>query len=138
VGALLPMSIGLQDATHRMRELPMLEQVLKPPGTVSVALVNGMLSVARDRGFPWSDWLAEAGIDPALADEPEGRVTADQYIDLFRVVSKHLGDEGLGFFSRTDAPGLLRTGHAFPAGRVDSRARRTPTLRGRSGVSVMT
>jgi len=83
----------------------MLEPALKPPVTVSMAFVSGMLSAVRDRGFPWEEWLDAVGIDASLLLEPDARVTADQYIDLFRLLRDQLGDEGLGFFSRPMRPG---------------------------------
>jgi AraC-like DNA-binding protein len=83
----------------------MREQVLKSPITVSMAFVKGMFSVARDRGLAWQDWLRSVGIEASLLEQPEARVTADQYIDLFRLLRDKLGDEGLGFFCRAMRPG---------------------------------
>lgn len=83
----------------------MLEQVLKPPVTVSMAFVKGMLSVARDRQLAWAPWIESLGIQPELIDEPDARVTADQYIELYRLLRDRLDDEGLGFFSRPMRPG---------------------------------
>lgn len=70
-----------------------------------MAFVNGMLSAARDRGVPIEALLHEVGIEASLLREPDARVSADQYIDLFRLVRDRLGDEGLGFFSRAMRPG---------------------------------
>lgn len=79
----------------------MLEHVLKPPVTVSMVFVKGMLSVARDRQLAWGEWIQSLGISPALIDEPDARVTADQYIALYRLLRERLDDEGLGCFSRS-------------------------------------
>lgn len=88
-----------------MKNDAMLEQVLKPPVTVSMAFVKGMLSVARDRQLAWGDWMQALDIQPALVDEPDARVTADQYIALYRLLRDRLEDEGLGFFARPMRPG---------------------------------
>lgn len=81
------------------------EHVLKPPATVAMAFVKGMVAAVRDRALPWQEWLRALGVQPELVDEPEARVTADQYIALYRLLRDRLGDEGLGFFSRPMRPG---------------------------------
>lgn len=81
------------------------DRVLKSPVTVPTAFVRGMVSGARTAGHPVDDWLREVGIDPGLLGLTGGVVTADQYILLFRLVTRQLGDEGLGFFSRPMRPG---------------------------------
>lgn len=83
----------------------MSERALKPPVTVSMAFVKGMLSAARDQQPDWTSWVEALGIQPELMDEPGARVTADQYIALYRVLRARLNDEGLGFFSRAMRPG---------------------------------
>jgi AraC-like DNA-binding protein len=70
-----------------------------------MAFVNGILSAARDHGVPIEALLHEMGIEATLLREPDARVSADQYIDLFRLVRDRLNDEGLGFFSRAMRPG---------------------------------
>ena len=40
------------------------------------------------------------GIASELLQQTNGRVTADQYAALFRLLMDRLGDEGLGFLSR--------------------------------------
>lgn len=83
----------------------MLEPVLKPPVTVSMAFVKGMLSAVPEPAPLWDAALRLLHIDPELLQAPEARVTADQYIALYRFVHEQLRDEGLGFFSRPMRPG---------------------------------
>jgi AraC-like DNA-binding protein len=45
-------------------------------------------------------WLVQAGITPALLDQPSGRVTAEQYVALYSLAVEQLNDEAVGFFSR--------------------------------------
>lgn len=63
-----------------------------------------MLSGVRARGVATPDWvgalLEEAGIAPALLEEAGSRVTAEQYVALFRLLMDRLDDEALGFVSR--------------------------------------
>ncbi|MGT2430077.1 AraC family transcriptional regulator [Cupriavidus basilensis] len=75
------------------------------PVTISIALVHGILAGVQARGQPCDVYLADAGIAPALLQEAGARVTADQYIGLFRSLIDRLGDEGLGFLSRPLKPG---------------------------------
>jgi AraC-like DNA-binding protein len=81
--------------------------MLKPPITVSMAFVQGMLCGVAARGVSRNDLLVEAGIDPDLLEQIGARVTGEQYIDLFRLVAKSLNDDGLGFFSRPLKRGSL-------------------------------
>lgn len=76
--------------------------MLKPPDTVSIAFVNGMLSgVSSAAGGPARDaWLIEAGIAPDLLAEPAARITAQQYVALFTRLMDGRDDEALGFFAR--------------------------------------
>lgn len=87
-------------AAQRSRPLP-------PPITVSMAFVRDMLAGLVRHGESPQAWLLEAGIAPALLLEPAARVTAGQYIALFRVLVSHGKDEGLGLFSRRLGPGSL-------------------------------
>jgi len=73
---------------------------LSPPVTVSIAFVRGMLSGVRARGQPCDEYLADAGIDPALLEHASARVTADQYVALFQSLTDRLDDDMLGFLSR--------------------------------------
>ena len=86
--------------------------MLKPPDTVSIAFVHGMLSAIRGEGKPGpdgrlDDWLADAGIAPRLLDEPHARVTLEQYVALFDILMARLDDEFLGFLSRPMRRGTL-------------------------------
>lgn len=74
--------------------------MLHPPVTISIALVHGMLSGLRARGQAVEAFLADAGIAPELLQQASARVTAAQYVALFRALIDRLDDDGLGFFSR--------------------------------------
>ena len=73
---------------------------LPAPVTISIAFVNGMLSGVRAHGQPCDMFLADAGIDPQLLEHASARVTADQYLALFRSLTDRLDDDALGFLSR--------------------------------------
>jgi AraC-like DNA-binding protein len=70
------------------------------PVTVSIAFVHGMLSGVRLRGLSEDTFLADAGIAAELLQQASARVTADQYVTLFRRVTDQLDDDFLGFLSR--------------------------------------
>lgn len=74
--------------------------MLTPPITISVALVHGMLSGVQARGLPYEAILADAGIAPELLQQAGARVTAAQYVALFRLLIDRRDDEMLGFLSR--------------------------------------
>lgn len=69
------------------------------PVTIPIAFVHGMLSGVRSRGLPTDAFLADAGIDAALLEQPGARVTGDQYVALFQSLTDRLDDELLGFLS---------------------------------------
>lgn len=71
-----------------------------PPVTIPIALVHGMLSGVRAHGRSCDVFLADAGIAPELLEQPGARVTAAQYIALFRSLIERLDDECIGFLSR--------------------------------------
>ena len=71
-----------------------------PPVTVPIAFVHGMLSGVIARGASVDTFLIDAGVAPQLLDEPGARVTADQYVTLFRTLIERLDDDALGFLSR--------------------------------------
>ncbi|WP_137895811.1 AraC family transcriptional regulator [Ramlibacter sp. 2FC] len=75
--------------------------MLHHPVTIPIAFVHGMLSGVMARGQPCDAFLADAGIAPELLQQAGARVTADQYVALFRLLIDRLDDDGLGFFSRT-------------------------------------
>lgn len=68
--------------------------------TVPVALVQGMLSGVRALGESGNIYLADADISPKLLEEISARVTAVQYIDLYRSLIERRDDESLGVLSR--------------------------------------
>ena len=80
---------------------------LHPPVTISIAFVKGMLSGVHAQGRPCDVYLADARIDPQLLEQPGARVTADQYVALFKSLTERLDDELLGFLSRPLKPGSL-------------------------------
>jgi AraC-like DNA-binding protein len=82
-------------------------RALRPPLTISIAFVRGMLSGVSLKGEASDAWMARAGIAPALLDEPSARVTADQYVALFRALIEGLDDEGLALLSRPLRRGSL-------------------------------
>ena len=84
----------------------------KPPDTVSIAFVRGMLSALQGEGKPEDAvrierWLTDAGIAPPLLDESHARVTLDQYVALFAILMERLDDEFLGLLSRPKRRGKL-------------------------------
>jgi AraC-like DNA-binding protein len=81
------------------------EPVLRSPVTVATPFVRGMLSAAVDAGYPVDRWLLGAGVDPANVKVTDSAVTADQYIDIYRLAMQGMHDEGLGFFRRPMRPG---------------------------------
>lgn len=74
--------------------------MLHPPVTIPIAFVHGMLSGLRARGQPYDVFLLDAGIAPELLQQANARVTSDQYVALFRMLSERLDDDFIGFFSR--------------------------------------
>ena len=70
------------------------------PATISIAFVHGMLSGVRGRGEPVRVYLDDAGIAPELLEQAAARVTADQYVALFRSLTDRRDDDLLGFVSR--------------------------------------
>ena len=97
------------------------------PVTIPVAFVNGMLSGVIARGMPPGPYLEDAGIAPELLANAAARVTADQYVALFRSLSERLDDIVLGFLSRPLRRGslamILRSGAS--ARTLDVAIRRT-------------
>ncbi|WP_218511201.1 AraC family transcriptional regulator [Variovorax sp. dw_308] len=81
--------------------------MLRPPVTIPIAFVQGMVSGVQARGLASDPLLAEAGIAPALLHEPGARVTADQYLALFQLLMERFDDECLGFLSRPLRRGSL-------------------------------
>lgn len=96
------------------------------PVTVSVAFVHGIFSGVRAHGGSLEHYLHEAGIPPDLLNQPAARVTAEQYLELFRLVMNNNNDEGCGFFSRPLRQGsfMLVMRNALTANTVESALRR--------------
>lgn len=59
-----------------------------------------MLAGVRGRGRPCDVYLADAGIPSGLLEQSGARVTAAQYIALFRSLIERLDDESIGLLSR--------------------------------------
>jgi len=81
--------------------------MLRPPVTIPIAFVQGMVSGVQSRGEACEVFLADAGIAPELLAQAGARVTADQYVALFRLLMERLDDECLGFLSRPMRQGSL-------------------------------
>lgn len=74
---------------------------MKPiPVTIPMLLVHRMLSGLAARGEDCTRRLEEAGIAPTLLTQRDARVSADQYVALFRVLIERRDDEALGLLSR--------------------------------------
>ena len=80
----------------------MTSSILSPhaPQTVSISFVHGLLSGMSERGLPFEHLLESAGIADELLQHPGARVTAAQYLKLFRDTCTHLDDECLALLSR--------------------------------------
>lgn len=76
-----------------------------PPVTIQIAFVHNMLSGVLAKKYDVRPFLLEAGIAPELLQEASARVTAEQYIALFRTLTDRLEDEGMALFSRPLRPG---------------------------------
>lgn len=81
--------------------------MLRPPVTIPITFVQGMLSGMHARGEPCEPLLLEAGIAPPLLGQPGARVTAAQYTSLFKRLIDHLDDECLGLLTRPMKRGCL-------------------------------
>lgn len=81
--------------------------MLHPPVTISIAFVHGMLSGMQAQGKLLTPFLADAGIAPELLQQPDARVTAEQYIALFRSLTERCSDDLFGFLSRPLSRGSL-------------------------------
>lgn len=79
----------------------------RSPATIPVIFVHGMLSGVAARGEPVAPYLQHAGIGPELLQEPGARVTAEQYVALFRSLTDGRDDTMLGLLSRPLRRGSL-------------------------------
>lgn len=80
------------------------------PSTVSAHFLHGMLAVLRTRHgeHVTAQVLASAAIPASLLDQPDARLTCDQYVALYRAVAATLDDEMLGLWSRPIRTGTLK------------------------------
>lgn len=88
------------------------------PVTISIAFVHNMLQGVTRRGMDVNCFLADAGIAPQLLNQSEARVTADQYVALFKSLVERLDDDVLGLQSRPTRRGsfalIARSGVSAP------------------------
>ena len=68
--------------------------------TIPIAFVHTMLHGARAQGLADADFWAAAGIAPELLTQASARVTAEQYVALFKTLVERLDDDALGLQSR--------------------------------------
>ena len=80
----------------------MASSILSPhaPLTISISFVHGLLSGMTERGLSTDALLAGVGIDEELLQHAGSRITAEQYLKLFRDTCTHLDDECLALLSR--------------------------------------
>jgi len=78
--------------------------------TVSAHFLHGMLDYLRThRGEAvTAQVLASAAIPQTLLDQPDARLTRQQYVALYRLVAATLDDEMLGLWSRPIRTGTLK------------------------------
>lgn len=78
--------------------------------TVSAHFLLGMLHAVRTRhgDAAAAQVLASAGIAQSLLDQPDARLTRQQYVALYRTVAATLDDEMLGLWSRPMRGGTLK------------------------------
>jgi AraC-like DNA-binding protein len=88
--------------SHRKNLQPMTRHssALSEPATISIAFVQGIVSGVRSRGESFATYLEDAGIAPELLERAAARVTADQFVALFRSLQDRRDDELFGFLSR--------------------------------------
>lgn len=78
--------------------------------TVPAHFLHGMLHCVRTRhgDATAAQVLAGAAIAPSLLDQPDARLTRQQYVALYRAVAATLDDEMLGLWSRPIRTGTLK------------------------------
>lgn len=83
---------------------------VRPTLTLSSHFLHGMLATVRARHGDAiaAQMLANAAIAPSLLDQPEARLTRQQYAALYRTVAATLDDEMLGLWSRPIRTGTLK------------------------------
>ncbi|MGQ0700561.1 MAG: AraC family transcriptional regulator ligand-binding domain-containing protein [Panacagrimonas sp.] len=100
---------------------------LQTPATISIAFVHGILGGVRERGESCDVYLEDAGIAPELLEQAAARVTADQYVALFRSLTDRRDDDLLGFVSRPLRRGSIAMVFraAISAGTLETAMRRS-------------
>lgn len=85
-------------------------------GTISIHLVGEALVEARARGLDVPAILTEAGIEPALLDEPDARVPATHYAALWLGLARAMDCEFFGMDRHPMRPGsftlMCRAAHS--------------------------
>ena len=78
--------------------------------TVSAHFLHGMLHFVRTHhgDAVTAQVLAGAAIPPSLLDQPDARLTRQQYVALYKTVAATLDDEMLGLWSRPIRTGTLK------------------------------
>lgn len=76
--------------------------------TVSMHFVNELFKGIPNTSTPSARYLERAGISPFLLSAPHGRVTVEQFAELYRGLVHDLDDETPGFFSRPLRGGTLK------------------------------
>ena len=76
--------------------------------TVSMHFVNELFKGLPNSSTSPTRYLERAGISPFLLSAPHGRVTVEQFAELYRGLVNELDDETPGFFSRPLRGGTLK------------------------------
>jgi hypothetical protein len=78
--------------------------------TVSAHFLHGMLRTVRTRHGEdvAAQLLASAAIPQSLLNQPDARITRQQYVVLYKTVAATLDDEMLGLWSRPIRGGTLK------------------------------
>lgn len=71
----------------------------RPPATVAIGFVQGMLAGLAQRGHAAAPLLARAGIAPQVLADPSARVPVALYAALYNLINQELDDEAFGLFS---------------------------------------
>jgi AraC-like DNA-binding protein len=92
---------------HNERTMPL---SWKNTLTVSAHFLHGMLDFVRSHHGDKvaAQVLASAAIPQSLLDQPDARLTRQQYVALYRTVAATLDDEMLGLWSRPIRTGTLK------------------------------
>jgi len=88
--------------------------------SVLSALVIGVVDAARAIGLDTAAILAEAGIEPALLEDPDGRVPLERHIAMWQILSRQ--PIGLRLGQRLGLSGMGVVGYAMGHGRTVGQA----------------